>query len=92
MQLLPSDPVLEAARSLASTADERRRVFELADRGLSSRRVAQAVFGDPGLKDRVLELLRLRSSAETAAERRYLEGASTEELQAHLEATLAALD
>ncbi len=39
-----------------STRAQRKRVFELADAGLSSRQIAEQVFGDRRLKNRVLRL------------------------------------
>lgn len=43
-----------------STRAQRKRVFELADAGLSQRAIAEEVFGDRRLKNRVLRLLRRR--------------------------------
>jgi hypothetical protein len=65
-------------RPAASSADERRRVYELTDAGLSSRRVAEAVYGEPSLKDRVLRLLRRRRT--TAIRGLNLETATDAEL------------
>jgi len=51
---------MRTGRPVTSSLEERRHVYELTDAGLSSRRVAEAVYGDPRLKDRVLRLVRRR--------------------------------
>ena len=80
---------VRTGRPAASSADERRRVYELTDVGLSSRRVAEAVYGDPSLKDRVLRLLRRRRA--TAIRDVSLETATDAELDAMLARALEKL-
>lgn len=49
-----------SGRPPASSPEERRRVYQLADAGLSSRKVAADVYGSPRLNNRVLRLLARR--------------------------------
>ncbi len=51
------------ARTRATAAAERELVYALADAGASLRAIAEAVFGDRRLKDRVARLLRKRGEA-----------------------------
>ena len=49
-----------AGRPPLATAAQRRRVYQLTSAGWSSRAIAARVFGDAGLKNRVLRLLERR--------------------------------
>jgi hypothetical protein len=72
-----------SGRPAASSLEERRHVYHLADAGLSSRAVAAAVYGTPALKDRVLRLLDRRRK--TTVHGVHLETATDEELEALLD-------
>jgi hypothetical protein len=72
-----------SGRPPASSLEERRRVYELADAGLSSRAIAEAVYGNRRLNDRVLRLLDRRRR--TTVRGVHLETATDEELGALLE-------
>lgn len=79
-----------AGRPPASSQEERRRVYELADAGLSSRRIAETVYSGPRLKDRVLRLLKRRRSRTIGGVD--LEAATQEELDAMLARALKKLE
>jgi hypothetical protein len=72
-----------SGRPPASSLEERQRVYELADAGLSSRAIAEAVYGRPRLNDRVLRLLARRRR--TTVRGVHLETATEEELEALLD-------
>jgi hypothetical protein len=72
-----------SGRPPASSLEERRRVYELADAGLSSRAIAEAVYGNRRLNDRVLRLLDRRRR--TTVRGVHLETATDEELEALLD-------
>jgi hypothetical protein len=69
-------------RPPASSLEERRRVYELADAGLSSRAIAETVYGNRRLNNRVLRLLARRRRRTFCGV--HLEEATDEELQALL--------
>jgi hypothetical protein len=70
-------------RPPVSSPEERRRVYQLADAGQSSRAIAESVFGSRGLNNRVLRLLERRRR--TTFRGVNLEEATDEELAALLD-------
>ena len=65
-------------------------MYELADAGLSSRTIAERVYGTPALKDRVLRLLRRRAARTIRGVD--VEMLSPQELGARLDELIAELE
>ena len=80
---------LSKGRPPVSTPAQRSAVYDLADRGLSSRAIAHEVYGDRRLRARVRRLLARRDA--TTVNGVHLESASREQVTAVLDEILADL-